>query len=131
MTIAKPVLRLEHEDSRGEIYSITLPGGQELMLLHSVAGSIRGGHAHDVPETVVVLSGKMIYRKLEEDSEEVVRVLTDGDTSYNPADVPHMGEFEQETWLVEWKIRTKRGEWKNIDHPDYRKQVVANIERGR
>ena len=43
----EPTIKLEHADSRGEIYSISLPGDKELMLLHSKAGALRGGHAHD------------------------------------------------------------------------------------
>jgi quercetin dioxygenase-like cupin family protein len=124
----RPVLRLEHSDSRGEIYSITLPDGRELMLLHSKEGSIRGGHAHDVNETILVLNGAMRYYKVPGGT-EAVTMLMDGDVSFNTAGEPHMGEFLQDTWLVEWKIGVKPGEWKNIDHDDYRKLVTANIER--
>jgi len=120
-----PVLKLEHADARGEIYSITLPGDQELMLLHSKTGSLRGGHAHDVSETVVMLTGKMRYYKKTSIGEYDLD-LNPGACSFNPAMEPHMGEFLEDSWLIEWKINTSKGQWRNIDDPELRAKVVAN-----
>jgi len=120
-----PVLKLEHVDSRGEIYSITLPGDRELMLLHSKEGSLRGGHAHDVDEVVTILTGKMTYCKYDGVSEghEVIR---GGDTSFNPAGEFHMGEFLEDSWLIEWRIGTSKGKSKNINYGPWRERVDAN-----
>lgn len=122
-----PALKLEHSDARGEIYSITLPNDQELMLLHSKAGSIRGGHSHDVDEIVVLLTGRMAYHKLEEttviNSCEGMRA---GDTSFNPAGLIHMGEFLEDSWVLEWKIDTNKTGWKNTDYAPWRERVRAN-----
>ena len=120
-----PELHLEHTDARGEIYSITLPGDQELMLLHSKAGSLRGGHSHDVDEIVVVLTGKMGYHKVL-DGKEVMDVVKAGEGSFNKAGVVHMGQFEEDSWLVEWRVNTRKGKSKNSDYPAWRERVVAN-----
>ena len=129
----RPAISLVHEDARGEMYSISLPGDRELMLLHSHAGALRGGHSHDVAEQVMVLDGLMRYRKhraeftdtsgSESTSEELLR---EGDTSYNAAGRDHMGEFFQDTWLVEWKIGTTKTGWKNTNYAPWRKEVDAN-----
>ena len=119
-----PEIKLEHSDSRGEIYSITLPGDRELMLLFSKKGSLRGGHSHDVDEVVMVLTGKMRYHKRIDDSKQEID-LRDGQESYNGAGEVHMGEFLEDTWLIEWK-HARKGEWKNNDDPVYRARVQAN-----
>ncbi len=124
-----PVLKLEHADSRGEIYSITLPDDRELLLLHSVKGSLRGGHSHNVDENVVILRGLMVYHKI--GGKESREVMKEGDVSYNPAGMPHMGEFLEDSWLAEWKINTKKGEGKNIDYPEWRERVKANAANSR
>lgn len=124
-----PVLKLEHSDARGEIYSITLPGDKELMLLHSKRGSLRGGHCHDVDEVVVLLTGMMVYRKKDKygiDQE----IMKGGDASINHEGVNHMGEFLEDTWLIEWKIDTDKHGWKNIDDPAWRERVNANAASG-
>lgn len=121
----KPEIKLEHSDSRGEIYSIALPGDRELMLLRSNSGVLRGGHYHDCDEIVVVLSGQMRYHKII-DGREIERTLTKGNQSFNPAYENHMGEFLDETWLIEYKF-AKKGEWKQVDYKPFRDQVRASI----
>ena len=121
-----PVLTLEHADARGEIYSITLPGDKELMLLHSYEGTLRGGHSHDVDETVVILTGTMRYHKRDDDGVASQQIVVGGDASRNPAGMPHMGEFLEDTWLIEWKLAANKKSWKNIDDPAWRERVKAN-----
>ena len=121
-----PELRLEHADARGEIYSLTLPGDQEALLLHSVAGSLRGGHAHTVDEVVLMLTGKMEYHKRGLDGKESIDTVKGGQGSFNKAGVPHLGIFQEDSWLLEWKLNTQKGGWRNIDDETWRKQVVAN-----
>ena len=117
-----PVLKLEHSDARGEIYSITLPGDKELMLLHSHKGTLRGGHSHTVDETVVILTGRMRYYK-KNGTDESKTIQKGGDASFNPAGMPHMGEFLEDTWLIEWKIDTDKNSWENIDDKAWRARV--------
>ena len=118
-----PTIKLEHADARGEIYSIALPDGQELMLLHSVAGSLRGGHSHSCAEVVLLLSGKMRYLKhIDRLNDTVSEVMAGGDFSYNPAGQNHMGEFLEDSWVVEYKF-AKKGEWTKANYPPYREQV--------
>lgn len=121
----RPSIGLVHEDARGEMYSILLPGGREVMLLHSKAGALRGGHSHSVPEQVLVLKGSFRYHKLR-GNEERVEVLREGMTSYNPAGLVHMGEFpEEDTWLIEAKLANV-GEWTQENYPPWRARVDAN-----
>ena len=89
MPIVEPTIKLEHNDARGSIYSITLPDNKELMLLFSKAGVFRGGHSHDCDEIVVLLSGKMWYHKLV-DGVEQITVLRAWDTSFNKAGEIHL-----------------------------------------
>ena len=122
----EPTITKVHEDSRGEMYSILLSGDRELMLLHSKAGSLRGGHSHDVPESIMVLTGKMHYSKRNPVSGFSHRdFLTEGDCSYNPSAEIHMGDFPEDTWLIEWK-HAKKGEWKNENYGPWREKVDAN-----
>lgn len=131
METCSPTIKLEHADSRGEIYSIELPDGQELMLLHSVAGAFRGGHSHDVSEIVVLLSGKMRYHKkvvsiIDGSVRDYVSCLAGGDTSFNRAGQVHMGEFLEHSWLIEYKLDTKKGRWTQTDYEPYRERVRAS-----
>ena len=116
-----PELKLEHSDSRGEIYSIELPDGHELMLLHSTPGAWRGGHSHDCNEIVVLLSGEMDYWKRVSDR-DVIHSLEDGEASYNTAGQIHMGHFKADSWVVEYKL-AKKGERTQTDFEPYRRAV--------
>mgnify|MGYP001602327713 FL=1 len=124
--MAEPTITKVHEDSRGELYAINLPGDRELMLLHSKAGSVRGGHSHDVPERVMVLTGKLQYHKLSPTGIEVIAVLQEGEYSYNAAGEIHMGEFPEDSWILEWKICPDKHSWKNTDYAPWRERVMAN-----
>ena len=120
-----PVLKLEHTDSRGEIYSILLPDGHELMLLHSTAGSLRGGHHHSCNERILMLSGLMRYSKMVEGKERQF-VLNGGGICCNPAGQEHMGEFLEDSWLIEYKL-AKVGEWTQENYAPFRARVNESI----
>ena len=122
----EPTIKLEHADSRGEIYSISLPGDKELMLLHSKAGALRGGHAHDCDEIVVLLTGEIAYDKRSANKIDWAEVLNKGDTSFVPKGEFHMAEFLKDSWLLEWKICKDKHSWRNIDYKPYRDKVNAN-----
>lgn len=121
-----PQIKLEHADSRGEIYSISLPGDRELMLLHSNKGSLRGGHAHDVSEVVLLLTGHMRYLKRCDGGEEQAFDVRSGVCIFHEAIEYHLAEFLEDSWLLEWKIGTRKGAWRNIDYEPYRAKVRAN-----
>jgi len=112
-----PVLKLEHADSRGEIYSLSLPDDREIMLLHSTPGAFRGGHSHSCDEVVVLLSGEMRYHK-----EHYVINMTEGGVSHNEAGINHMGEFLEDSWVVEYKF-AKKGEWTQQNFEPMREKV--------
>ena len=121
-----PIIKLEYSDARGEIYSIALPGDRELMLLHSVEGSLRGGHCHDVDEVVMVLTGSLQYWKRTEEGSETTFGMYAGESVFHRAGNYHLGEFLEDTWLIEWKIGTDKNGWVNIDDPVWRERVKAN-----
>ena len=115
-----PKLKLEHADSRGEIYSIELPDGHELMLIHSTAGAFRGGHSRSCGERVLILSGQMIYHLVEK-----TEVCGPGSVVCHADGVIHMGDFPEDNWLVEYKL-AKKGEWTQEDYEPYRERVRAS-----
>lgn len=120
----KPEIQLVHADNRGEIYSISLPDNRELILLHSKPGAFRGGHSHDCKEFVMLLSGRMRYHKRAGDMERTFE-LWGGDGGFNEPDEIHMGEFLEDTWLLEYKF-AKKGEWTQEDFQPYREKVRAS-----
>lgn len=121
-----PSIGLVQADKRGEIYSILLPGDRELMLLHSRAGTLRGGHSHDVPEHVMVLLGSLAYKKLKPDKDITEEVLREGDSSYNGPGQVHLGFFPEDSWVLEWKICKDRKSWKNTNYKPWREKVDAD-----
>ena len=121
----EPSIKLEHTDARGEIYSIALPDNKELMLLFSKAGAFRGGHSHDCDEIVVLLSGRMRYHKSNKRDEWAFE-LQPGDASHNPAGQIHMGEFLEDSWVVEWKLAKDKDSWTQTDYEPMREKVRAS-----
>lgn len=89
-------------------------------------GSLRGGHAHTVNEVVLLLTGGMAYHKKGLDGTEYIDTVKAGEGSFNRSGVFHMGEFLEDSWLIEWKLNTRKGEWKNVDYPAWRERVAAN-----
>ena len=124
-----PTIKQVSADSRGEIYSILLPDNREVMLLHSVKGSMRGGHSHNVPEAVLVLTGKMRYRKKPPHGRrsETSFVLEAGKWSPTAAGTDHVAEFLEDTWLVESKD-ARIGEWTQALYAPWRAEVEANAK---
>jgi len=53
-------LKKEHEDFRGEIWTVTDPRIGEMTLLFTKAGYARGGCVHDQEERLYVLKGDVI-----------------------------------------------------------------------
>lgn len=125
MTSVKPEITLVSEDARGEIYAIEI-GDRELILLHSKAGTLRGGHSHDVPESNMVLTGKLRYTKMFEDGVVITQLLQDGDVSRNEANQVHRGYFEEDSWMLEWKICKDKSSWKNTNYKPWRDEVDAH-----
>ncbi len=114
----KPEIKLELADDRGEIYSISLPEG-EFMLLHSKEGTLRGGHSHDVYEMALVLAGRMIHLKPGRSPLE----LLPGQMSQNEPHAAHMGEFPEDTWLIDFKPGTPAHTSVDTDYEPMRKMV--------
>lgn len=140
----RPPLDIEtvHIDSRGETYRVVAQdvhglifGGRELMLFYCLKGGLRGGHYHDADEVVMVLSGKVRYHKMV-GGQPTTQVLAEGDTVLNKAGEPHMGEFLEDSWVLDWKVGPKAaiGAWSTTDYQPFREQVrerLALLELGR
>ena len=116
-----------HEDSRGALYRVLLPTNQELMLLYSRAGSLRGGHSHTVDEIVILLTGQLEYHTLI-NGEDVVSIVEAGHITFHEAGEVHMGRFLKDSYLLEWKIGTTIGEWQNVEYEPYRKLVRDSLK---
>ena len=117
-----------HQDARGEIYRVLLPGNRELMLFHCKAGYLRGGHSHDCDEMVTLLSGKLRYHKWVDGVDDVTD-LEPGFVTYNPAGVPHMGEFLEDSWVLDWKLGgVPAGGFVTTDFESFRKLVRESIQ---
>lgn len=124
-----PKLVKVHTDPRGEIYQVLLPGERELMLFFCKAGYLRGGHSHDCDEMVILLSGKIRYHKWVNDAEELTD-LEPGQVSYNPAGIPHMGEFLADSWVLDWKLGdVQAGGFVTQDFEPFRKLVRERMAK--
>ena len=119
-------LTLEHFDARGALYRLLLPTNQELLLFFSKAGSLRGGHSHNVPEIVVLLTGKLKYIKRHGEKEEVFELSAGQVAWHSPGEI-HMAEFLEDSWLVEFKINSLVGEWVTTDYEPYREKVRRSL----
>ena len=117
-----PEIKLEKADDRGEIYSIGLPDGTEFLIIHSKKGTLRGGHSHDVAESVMLLTGSMRYHKIN-GNVPTSFVLNQGHHENNLRHMPHMGEFLEDSWLVEVKPGTPAHTAVDTDYEPMRKQV--------
>ena len=120
-------LHKEHEDPRGSIFSVAIPDNRELMLFYCKKGYLRGGHSHNVDEIVVVLSGHLKYHKMLGEDEHIT-FYSDGDYIVNLAGQPHMAEFLENSWVMEWKLDTHNGEWSTTDYEPFRERVRHRME---
>ena len=119
-----PTIKLEHADARGEIYSIALPDGHEVMLVHSTPGSLRGGHSHSCPEGILMVSGLMEYHIMHGDESNTYLMVAGNPWHHGPG-VIHMGQFLEDSWLIEVK-EAKKGDWTQTDYEPYREKVRAS-----
>ena len=126
--VFEPTIEKVSGDARGEIYVINLPGDKELILLHSKAGTLRGGHAHDVDEIVVMLEGELLYNKkvLHEGPEDRFPCWP-GKVTFHRKGEFHLAEFLKDTWLLEYKLHTDKHSWRNYDDPEYRAKVLDAV----
>ena len=115
-----------HSDARGDIYQVVLPKNRELMLFFCRAGHLRGGHSHDCTEAVFLLSGKLRYHKMV-NGQEVISEMSPGDVSYNLPGVPHLGEFLEDSWVVDWKTDAGIGEFTTTDYEPFRARVRESM----
>ena len=81
---------------------------------------------------IATLSGKMKYYKLPIGGDGIVGegrtiILKEGDRSYNRAGEIHMGEFLEDSWVVEYKFSDKDA-WTQADYEPYRQMVRESAE---
>ena len=111
------------KDARGESYSITLPDNREIVLIFSKKGALRGGHSHSKDEVSMLLTGGVHYWKKNNYGEEFELDEKPGDVLFNEAGEVHLAKFEEDSWLLDWKIDTKIGECVTTNDPLYRARV--------
>ena len=117
-----PEIKLEKADERGEIYSIALPDGTEFMLIHSKQGVFRGGHSHNVRESMMLLTGTVKYYKTN-GNVPINYIVVRGESSQNSMHMPHMAEFLDDSWLVEVKPGTPAHTSIETHYEPYRARV--------
>lgn len=122
----EPTLTKVHEDERGTIYAITLGDpDQELLLIHSKAGSLRGGHAHNCNEITTLLLGRMTYHKVDSDGKPETLELLAGQHNVNVAGMPHMAEFREDSWIIDWRLGTPTSKIVTTNYKPLRDRVEA------
>mgnify|MGYP001562304250 FL=1 len=131
MSSTEPRLEHVHSDARGDIYRLLVPPKLEIMLFRCKAGFKRGGHRHTAHEVVSLLSGRMNYHKVIDGQPQVEEKLP-GAVMVNKPDEPHMGEFLEDSWVIEWKYGPDGGigDWQTIDYEPLRAQTRPSTSSG-
>jgi len=115
----EPHLEKIHKDARGGIYSIQdlLENNKEFAFLEVNQGHARGGCFHSKDENLVVIKGKI---KLILGHEE--KIISQGESTLIPANVPHAFIGIEDSIVAEWGITTEEKQ-SDIKDPDLRRKV--------
>lgn len=129
----EPTLEKVHEDERGAIYSITLGPDNEMLLIFSKKGALRGGHSHNCDEVTLLLSGSMQYHKADLalveanwHTSEWTEEVKAGELQSNPAGIAHLGEFLEDSWLLDWRMGAKTSEIVTTNYAPLRDRIEAS-----
>lgn len=116
------------KDARGEIrrFELDLPDGGVIKFnaLFTKAGVLRSGDFHPNRQLDIVLSGKVKVRLMEDGHEREVE-LGPNDFLVIPPNVPHIFEFLEPTWMLEWWD----GPFEATYYKPYRDLVEASYQR--
>ncbi|KXZ45599.1 hypothetical protein GPECTOR_53g92 [Gonium pectorale] len=94
---------LTFRDGRGAIYKFKLGDGVYVNMYYTKAGYRRSGDLHDCNQYDVVLQGRTRLRMIDPHSgQEVVQEYGANDFIVIPARTPHMFEFLEDNFLLEW-----------------------------
>ncbi|KAK9805617.1 hypothetical protein WJX72_008019 [[Myrmecia] bisecta] len=94
---------VDHHDARGDIYRFKLGPNIILNLMKTKAGTMRSGDLHNCTQFDVVLAGKAKLHTLDaETGDETIIMYGANDFIKIPARVPHLFEFVEENYMVEW-----------------------------
>jgi dTDP-4-dehydrorhamnose 3,5-epimerase-like enzyme len=89
-----------HQDSRGSLRQLFSSGWQQINVINSFAGTIRGGHHHrNNREAFFVASGKFNLR-LKADNQILEFLMKEEDFFVIEKNVSHSFEFLEDTLLV-------------------------------
>lgn len=116
------------EDFRGASWSLMLPNGQELVLIYTKKGMYRGGHSHNFPETSIVISGKMQYKKKFPDGREIEFEHGAGEVLHNEPNEVHVAQATEDGWLLDVKA-AKQSDWVTTNYPAYRAKVDEQVKQ--
>lgn len=112
-----------YRDGRGAIYKFKLGEGVYVNMYFTKAGYRRSGDLHDCNQYDVVLAGRTRLRMMDPHSgKEVVAEYGANDFIVIPARTPHMFEFLEDNYLLEW--------WDDTFKAWYYKPYRSVIEAG-
>lgn len=113
-------------DSRGEIHRLTC-NGIRVNLLFSRKGSARSGDYHPCAQFDAIIRGAVkISMMVDDETRRERKVVRCGGEFYRiPKDVPHLFEFAEDTWMLEWWGAD--GECEAKYYRPYREIVEENI----
>ncbi|PNW70996.1 hypothetical protein CHLRE_17g742050v5 [Chlamydomonas reinhardtii] len=112
-----------YRDGRGAIYKFKLGEGVFVNMYFTKAGYRRSGDLHDCNQYDVVLQGRTRLRMLDPHTgSEVVQEYGANDFIVIPARTPHMFEFLEDNYLLEW--------WDDTFKAWYYKPYRSMIEAG-
>ncbi|KAK9817420.1 hypothetical protein WJX74_008934 [Apatococcus lobatus] len=94
---------MSHYDNRGDIHKFKLGKDVTINLMRTEPGTMRSGDLHNCTQMDLILSGRAILRRLDIFSgQELVREYGANDFILIPPRIPHIFEFLEENYMVEW-----------------------------
>lgn len=94
---------VQHHDFRGDIYRMQLGANMSVNLMRTTAGTLRSGDLHNCTQYDVILNGTARLHTLDtETGTERSRLYGADELIVIPARVPHLFEFLEENYMLEW-----------------------------
>lgn len=94
---------VSHHDKRGDIYRFRLGQDVVINMYKTVAGNKRSGDLHNCTQYNVIMKGSASLTLLDPVSgRDATRSVAENEFISIPARVPHLYEFPEDTYLLEW-----------------------------
>mmetsp|Transcript_2503 Transcript_2503/g.7527 ORF Transcript_2503/g.7527 Transcript_2503/m.7527 type:complete len:384 (+) Transcript_2503:430-1581(+) len=99
----KPGETVQHHDFRGDIYRLPLGDDVIVNLMRTTAGTLRSGDLHNCTQYDVILKGRAKLHTYDVETRQETAVVYDANEIIQiPARVPHLFEFLEENYMLEW-----------------------------